>query len=187
LDKKSQLKKDLEYIDATRKRRGEMASRILELPGLFGPLLEIALEEDNPIGSRACWILEFVFKASPVLLYPHLNPFVEGLHKVKPESSIRPLAKICELLTLAYYDSKNPISRPPLTEFHKEGLIEACFDWLLEAQKIAPKAYSMQSLYLLGQDFPWVHGELRAVLERHYASGSPGYQARARKLLEKLP
>ena len=44
----------------------------------------------------------------------------------------------------------------------------------------------MQALLLLGREIPWVHGELRAILEQQYPQGSPAYQARARQVLRKL-
>lgn len=147
--------------------------------------MELILE-DSPLGSRACWVLEFVLEAEPGLLYPHLDRFVGGLPSVKPESSIRPLAKICQLLVVSYYDPAGAAERPPLTGHQKEGITAACFDWLISAGKVAPKAFSMQSLLLLGREIPWVHPELKAVIERHYPDGSPAYQARARRILREL-
>jgi hypothetical protein len=186
LDEKSQLKKVLNFVDATRKRRQEVALHILEHPELLPTLLEIGLEDDAVLGSRACWILEYVFKANPDLLYPFLDRLVYGLSSVRQESSIRPLAKICELLLIGYYKPTGTRPRPPLSDQHKEALTAACFDWLISAQKVAPKAYSMRSLLLLGHEITWVHPELRAVLEQHYHKGSPAYRARARHILKEL-
>ena len=187
MDDISQLKQQLDYVDATRKRRLEMAGYILGHPNLLPSLLEIALDDQTHTGSRACWILEYVFKASPFFLYPYLDRFAAGLKRVRPESSIRPLAKICELLAISFYKPGDHTSRPPLTKQHKDALTEACFDWLLNTEKVAPKAYSMQTLLLLGGEISWVHPELRAVMEQNYASGSPAYQARARQVLRHLP
>ncbi|MEJ2163302.1 MAG: adenylosuccinate lyase [Robiginitalea sp.] len=187
MDEKSQLLKQLSYVNATRRRRQEVAVHVLEHPGMFPLLLEIALEEDPPLGSRACWVLEFVFRETPELLYPYMNSFVHRLKGARPESSIRPLAKICELILMAYYHKGKEKRSAPLTSLHKEIMTAACFDWLISSEKVAPKAYSMQSLYLLGKDIPWIHGELRALLEQSYASGSPAYQARARLVLKKMP
>jgi len=44
----------------------------------------------------------------------------------------------------------------------------------------------MQTLALLGQEFEWIHPELKAVLEQGYAGGSAGYKARARRILKNL-
>ena len=184
---KSQLKKQLEYVDATRKKRGEMARTILKNPELIPPLLEVALGENNPTGSRAAWVLEFVIKEKPRSLYPLLDRFTDGLKGVTPESSIRPLAKICEVLLTSYFDPRKEQDRPPLTEGHKNKMTEACFDWLISTEKVAPKAYSMRSLLLLGTEIGWVNPQLKGVLEQNYPTGSPAYQARARQVLKKLP
>ena len=120
-------------------------------------------------------------------MYPYLDRFVQGLKGVRPESSIRPLAKICELLLISYYKPRTGTTQPPLNQDHKEIITAACFDWLISTEKVAPKAYSMQSLLLLGKEIRWVHPELRAVLDQQYAEGSPAYQARARHILKKLP
>lgn len=104
---------------------------------------------------------------------------------LKAESSIRPMAKICELLTLTHYKGAHS-DKSLLSPLHRERITAACFDWLISAEKVAPKAYSMQTLSLLGQDIEWVHPELKAVLEQGYASGSAGYKARARRILKIL-
>ena len=105
---------------------------------------------------------------------------------MRPESSIRPLAKICEILLISFYDTASGKERPPLNNYHKAAITEACFDWLIGPGKVAPKAYSMRSLLLLGREIGWVHPQLKGVLEQNYAQGSPAYQARARQILKKL-
>ena len=163
-----------------------MAREIVREPKLLPHLLELALTENNVTGSRAAWVLEFVVQKDPPLLYAHLDQFCEGLHEVIPDSSIRPLAKVCELLLTSYYNTAGK-DRPPLNDLHKAAITEACFDWLIGPGKVAPKAYSMQSLLLLGREIGWVHPQLKGVLEQNYAKGSPAYKARARQMLKELP
>jgi hypothetical protein len=182
---KTQLKKRLDSVDATRKKRMEMAREILREPKLLPHLLELALAGNNVTGSRAAWVLEFVVKKDPTLLYPLLDEFCKGLHAVIPDSSIRALAKVCELLLTSYYNGAGK-DRPPLNDLHKAAMTEACFDWLISPGKVAPKAYSMQSLLLLGREISWVHPQLKGILEQNYASGSPAYKARARQMLKEL-
>lgn len=162
-----------------------MADQILVSPDLFLPLLELALEIHSDLGSRACWIIEFTFKKKPEILYPHLDLFTRGIGNLKKESSIRPMAKICELLILAHYKGEDN-TKVHLSPLQRERITAACFDWLISAEKVAPKAYSMQTLALLGQEIEWILPELKAVLEQGYASGSAGYKARARRILKKL-
>lgn len=179
----SQLLSRLDYVTATREARAAMAREILAQPETLKDLLQIGVGRQDAIGSRAFWILEFVYKASPTLLHDHLDPFCEGLGALREESSIRPAAKVCELLVKAYYGKQKA---PPLTLRHRELITAACFDWLIGPHKVAPQAYSMETLYLLGHDIPWIHPELKAILDQHYAQGSAGYQARARKILERM-
>jgi len=51
---KEELYQSLDYINATRKKRMEMAGIVLAKPYLVKPLLEIAFEINNPISSKAC-------------------------------------------------------------------------------------------------------------------------------------
>ena len=176
----------MEKVSALRQSRQQMAIEVIERPEWFEPLLEICLNENNPTGSRACWVLEFVCKEQLWELYPYLDRFTSGLMSVTPQSSIRPLAKICELLTEAYYKTTDPTYTPPLTALHKERIAEACFAWLIGPCKVAPKAYSMQSLFLLGTEIQWIHDELLAVTARFYRQESPAYQARTRQVVARI-
>ena len=57
---------------------------------------------------------------------------------------------------------------------------------MITDQKIAPKAYSMNSLFLLGKEFDWIHPELALILERDLHMQSSGFKARARHILKKI-
>lgn len=162
-----------------------MAVEILESPGLFPTLLEIALKRISPIGSRACWIVEILCKKDLKILLPHIEAFINGLPEVTRESSIRPMAKVCECLceAAASVDTAGAVELAPK---QRERLIEICFDWLTGPHKVAPKAYSMRCLFLLGRDYPWVWEELQGVLLRYYAGSSPAYRVRARQILKAL-
>ncbi len=176
----------LNYVDATREKRTQMAKVVLGQPQLVKPLLEIIVLEDDPISSRASWVLEFTVKKELSLLFPYIDLFLSGLDKVSLESSVRPMAKICECLVLAFFAKKRTAVQEVLDDGHLEQISTVCFDWLIGDHKVAPKAYSMTSLFLLGKKFPWIHAELQLVLEQNYAMGSAAYKARARHTLAKL-
>ena len=57
---------------------------------------------------------------------------------------------------------------------------------MISDEKIAPKAYSMNSLYLLGIEYDWIHPELAMILERDFQMQSSGFKARARHILKKI-
>ncbi|WP_291864404.1 adenylosuccinate lyase [Maribacter sp.] len=183
---KEALLNALDYVNHSREKRQEMATLILTNPHLIEPLLSIAFTVDNPISSRACWILEFTAKENLSYIFPYLNTFTISLHKVHLDSSVRPMAKICEYLTKSYFSKKETPCKKHLTNTHLERITSNCFDWLIGDHKVAAQAYSMTSLLLLGRQYDWIYPELRMVLEQNYANGSTAYKARARMTLEKI-
>jgi len=182
----SHLTESLKIINASRESRINMASGFIQHPEQLPELLHIAFLDESPISSKAAWVLDMVMREKLELLLPHLDYFCQHLGKVKLDGVIRPVARICEMLVLACLHSKEPSQFQRISNEHLEAIATACFDWLISEQKVAPKAYAMTSLFYLGHRFPWIHDELRQVLEQNYAGGSAGYQARARQVLRKL-
>ena len=119
-------------------------------------------------------------------LLPYLDTFTENLSKVYFDSAVRPVAKICEMLAKAFYSKENNSVKSILQFQHKEKIIEYCFDIMINDEKIAPKAYAMQTLFLLGKDFDWIHLELVQILERDFPNQSAGFKARAKHLIKKI-
>ncbi|MGB5498487.1 MAG: adenylosuccinate lyase [Maribacter sp.] len=183
---KKELYQSLDYINATRRKRAEMTTIVLSNTDLLEPLMEIAFDVDNPISSKACWILEFVAKENLDYILPFIDIFTHKIGDLKFDSSVRPMAKICEFLAKAYFSKTKNKTKETLTPNHLELMAAACFDWLIGEHKVAAKAYSMTSLLLLGRKFEWIHSELKMILQQTYSSGSAAYKARARMTLEKL-
>ncbi len=180
---REELYQSLDYVNHSRTKRAEMSALILENPQWIAPLIKIAFTVDDPVSNRACWVMEFTAKENLSYLFPYLDEFTENLNKVHFDSSVRPMAKICELLMKTYFSKLPNEAQKALTETHLERITSACFDWLIGEHKVAAKAYSMTSLLLLGRKFDWIHPELKMVLERNYAIGSAAYKARARMTL----
>ena len=178
-----ELYKALNYVNATRKKRLEVSRIILNNPHLISPLMAIAFKDNGEFSSKACWILEFVAKKDIGLILGNIDAFVLGMSRVKLDSSVRPIAKICEILMKSFFSkSKNEVGAT-LREYHLEKITTSCFDWLIGEHKVAAKAYSMTSLYLLSEKFNWIQPELQMVLEQNYHSGSAAYKARAKQIL----
>jgi hypothetical protein len=148
--------------------------------------MEIAFQVDDPVSCKACWILEFTAQKHLEHLYTNMDNFIANIGLVHLDSAVRPIAKICMLLMVSYFQSKKHETRKILNEKHLKSITSACFDWLIGDHKVAAKAYSMTSLLLLGRKFNWIHPELRMILEQHYQTGSAAYKARARMTLAKL-
>lgn len=148
--------------------------------------MDIAFTIDDPVSHRACWVMEFAAKENLSSILTYLNDFTSNLGRVHFDSSVRPLAKICEFLIKGYFSDTEKEIRKAITEKHLDAITTACFDWLIGDYKVAAKAYSMTCLLLLGKKFDWIHHELKMVLEQNYAEGSAAYKARARMTLAKI-
>ena len=180
------FRKEIESLKAYRETRLRLANKVLTDASLFVPLLNICYEFNNEISSRACWILEFVCHKKLSWLLPHIEEFAANLSKFSFDSAIRPVAKITQMISISYVEKKdveiqNGVSLKIINE-----IAEANFDWLISDQKVAVKAYSMRSLYLLGKELDWIHSELIMILKKEYSNHSAAYKAAARDVLKKI-
>jgi len=181
-----ELYKELNYVNHSREKRLFYANLVIDNTDLIPKLLDILFMVDDKISCRAAWVFEFMCGEKLQSIIPHLDHFTEHMHRVHLDPAVRPVAKVCEYLINAYYSKEDNKIKNALSEKHKEKIVEACFDWLINDEKVAAKAYSMQSLYLLGNDIIWIHPELIIILERDFSSQSAAFKARARHILKKL-
>ncbi|RED19686.1 hypothetical protein BD847_3973 [Flavobacterium cutihirudinis] len=180
----SQLQEKLDYVSAYRENRLKYAQEILENPSLFTELISICFSPEDKNNHKACWILEFVSYEELNWLQPHLDFFCSNLKILTDESSIRPIAKVTQLLIKSHYKkNENCIS---LSENNLQDIIEASFDWLINDVKVATKAYSIRTLYVLGNHYDWIHPELKIILDKDYSNHSAAYKAVAKEVLKKI-
>lgn len=139
-----------------------------------------AVEDEN--SNFSARILELACKSKLGLIIPFLGQFCELIPKVKQGAAIRACAKICELLTVNYFSNHPTV----LKEHHLENMIEAGFDWMISDQKTAIKAYTMQTLYLLGTKYDWIHPELVLHIEKEIPTATIGYVNRGRKVIKAI-
>ncbi len=164
----------------------QLVDELILQPNLVGALLkEISIEEKEGT-YNASWTFRHLMEKKLDYLLPFFNEFTEMLGNLKCESTIRAMACVCEMVCVAYFKKKDPAFQKNVTDEQLEKIMTACFDWLISDMNMAPKVFSMTSLYYLGLKFDWVHPELRQVLEDTYAAGTTGYQNRAKKTLDKL-
>lgn len=182
----SNLYDELNYVDKSRERRQLVANKILDNPTLVGPLLEVLFLVNDPTSCRAAWVLEYACRENIDILLPNMDSFIEGIPKVTLDSAVRPVAKIMECLAEAYYHNENKKAKDVLKQKHIDIIISVAFDYLINHEKIAPKAYSMTTLYLFGKTVDWVHPELKILIERDYHKQTAGFKARARHILKQL-
>jgi len=181
-----QLYKELDYVNHSKENRKRYAKLVINNPDLIPQVLDILFNIDDKKSNRAGWLLEFIARENLDSILPYLDRITEQMHSVYLDSAVRPIAKICEYLIEAYYHKNPNHTKEYLKTKHIERIIELSFDYLITNQKIAAKAYSMNTLFLLGRDYDWIHPELKMILERDFYSESAGFKARARCLLKKI-
>lgn len=181
-----ELYKELNYVNHSREKRLHYANLVIANPDLVPKLLDILFMVDDKISCRAAWVFEFMCGEQLEACIPFLDVFTENIQKVHLDSAVRPVAKVCEYVIKAYYSKEDNEMKSALLPRHKERIVESCFDWMINDEKIAPKAYAMNTLFLLGSDYDWIHPELAMILERDYQMQSSGFKARARHILKKI-
>ncbi|MEM1002988.1 MAG: adenylosuccinate lyase [Bacteroidota bacterium] len=183
---REQLIAELKYMNHSRERRDYYAQLFMGYPKNIQLLLEIAFDVHQKNSFRAAWVLEFMCSADLNYLIPHLDLFTENIKKVKHDSAKRPMAKICEIIAVTYFNKERHPIKKHLSQKQKEQIIEAAFDWMINDEKVAVKAYSMNCLYLFGTEIDWIHPELQIILEKDFSSQSAAFKARARHILKKI-
>ncbi|NND62225.1 MAG: adenylosuccinate lyase [Flavobacteriaceae bacterium] len=174
----------LNYKKAYRDHRRAPALWVLDHPEYMKDLIGFCFDGDKEISTKAIWSLEFVCRERLSELYPFLNELVNYLPKAQNDGQKRTLSYLCELLCVAHYKKKDDKLEGVFTQVHKEKMTEACFDWLINQEKVACEVRAMTALYYLGEEFDWIHTELAQILKRKMHSASAGYKSRARHMLE---
>lgn len=163
-----------------------MAAMVMDRPELLGPLFQICSKDPTKIADRAAWLIDHAARQNLSLIYPHINEFINTLKCVHTETSIRSLSTLCEMFAQKYFGPNPDKIKELLNNRDLQTIVTISFDWLIGDHKVASKAHSMESLYWCGLKYDWIHPELYAVLERDYPLGSAGYQARARKIMNRI-
>lgn len=181
---KAFLIKELENLGtALRANRERVCNLILDNPKLLPSLIDITFEVDTKLSIKATWILELVCEKHINWLTPYLNTFTSNIGKAYFDSAVRPLSKICNFLAIAYNSKTNNLIKEKLSKSNIEAIIETGFDWMISNHKVATKAYTMNTLYIFGKNYDWVHNELKLIIEQNIMTESAAYKARGKMTL----
>ncbi len=175
---------------ALRTNRLRVTSTVLQNPELFPDLLELSFETSYKLHHKAAWTLELLLERKLNWILPHIDFFTQNIHKLKHESAIRPISKICKWLAEAYVKKSILEFQQLVTLENIEQIIETGFDWMITDTKVATKAYTMDTLFYFGslpnEDFDWIHSELKNIILLNSNQESSGYKAHARQILQLL-
>ncbi len=170
--------------NARRIYRDQAAEMILIRPELLPALVQSVFADEAKRSVKAAWILELVCLYEVRLLTPFIPEFAANLEFLKDESSIRPIAKVCSLVSKLYLDEPWEPFDPNAKWIN--DIVGCSFGWLTGKHKVAAKVFSMETLFEWGKKFDWIHPELKSILDINFANESCGYQSRARKIMDKI-
>ncbi len=175
---------------ATRIKREEKAAWFLAHTESLPELIRLCFDTNFSAHHKAFWILEIVLERNLNYLLPYIDDFLPHLSRLKNDSAIRPAAKICRWIVRAYAVKREKVWNETLSQKNLEQLLEVTFDWLIGSNKVAAKAYSMDSVlwlgYLKGETFSWIHPELKQVIMTNINQESPAYQTQGKRILNEL-
>ena len=165
--------------------RQKVANIVLTNQNLFKELVSLTFNIDHKVSIKAAWILEWICTHHHLeWIIPHLDEFSQKISTLKYDSAIRPCAKICEQIAVAYFSTRENNFQEKLTLEQMNAMIETGFDWLLTPQKIAVRAYTMHTLYLFGLQYDWIHPELSHLISTKIIHESKGCKSRGRHILK---
>ena len=166
--------------NAKRVNRLRVSELVLKNKELLEYLLELTFDVENKLSIKSAWVLELVCIEKLDWLIPYLDYFTKNISGVKFGSSVRPVSKICNFLAISYNSKNDTLIKKSITQQHINLIIEAGFDWMISNHKVAVKAYTMNSLYLFGKNYDWVHEELKLIILQNIMTESAAYKARGK-------
>jgi hypothetical protein len=170
--------------NAKRENRNTVANIVYKNKELFKHLVSLTFLVDDKISIKAAWILEWICTHGNLpWMLPHLDEFTENISRVQFDSATRPCAKICEQIATAYTSKNENAFQTILTNQQIDTIVETGFDWLITPQKIAVRAYTMNTLYLFGLQKYWIHPELEHLIVTEIIKESKGCKARGTLIL----
>lgn len=173
--------------NAKRENRNTVANIVYNNKELFKHLVSLTFEVDDKISIKAAWILEWICTHGNLRwMLPHLEEFTQNISRLRFDSAIRPCAKICEHIATAYTSKNENEFKTTLTIAQIDNIVETGFDWLMTPQKIAVRAYTMNTLYLFGLQKNWIHPELEHLITTKIIKESKGCKARGTFILSQI-
>jgi hypothetical protein len=139
----------------------------------FDSLLDIALEEGEPLNWRAAWILDGSDEQHPGLASHAISRMVSSLPGIESVGVLRILLRL--------------LSRYEVKEEDQGVLIDLCFGYMVtERFPVAVKVHAMQILYNHVLIYPELKDELITVIEDQMDNNSVGFRARSMILIKQL-
>lgn len=139
----------------------------------FCMLLDLALNEKDPVAWRAAWILDGSDELHPGLAYNSIGQIVCRLPEVESSGTLRSLLRL--------------LCRYPIDEEDQGILIDLCFGYMVsELYPVAVKVHAMQIIYNHVLMYPELKEELVTVIEDQVNNNTVGFKSRGMRIIRQL-
>ena len=160
------------------KSRCLITNLVVENQTLLDNLSTIAFDVSDKNHYKAIWIFEVIAEKHSNLILPYMNVMCSMLVQCKHQSAVRGLSRILFFLHMS--------KKIHFTAHQKNKITVACLDWMIGNYKIVPKIMAMHILFDFGKKQPWIHHELKLIIENDFYKQTAGYKNRAKIILDKL-
>jgi len=158
--------------DYSKAQAQRIAAYIGSDPERFKLLMLLFLNGEYRVTQRAALVLRFCTENHPALAEPYMDELISNLE--------RPLPAAVKRNTVRYLQQA-------CIPAHLQGrLADICFNYLTGAEPIAVKAFAITVLANLAKTEPDLANELKIIIQDQMPHASPGFLARARKVLREL-
>ena len=126
----------------------------------------------------ASWFLErLITNAKHLSFSPYFTEFLKTFQYQTHESKRRPFAK------LLYHHCQVKEYRDQLSVEEIDIIIACCFDTLLDAKKVAPKAHALKTIVYFKNHNDWVEDELKSYIEKELPTSTAAFKSSLRQIL----
>lgn len=139
----------------------------------FGILLDLALDDHDPVSWRAGWILDGSDELNPGLAKDELSRIVRRLPAMKSSGTLRCLLRL--------------LCRYPMDEDDQGILIDLCFRYMVsELYPVAVKVHAMQIIFNHVLIYPELKEELVTVILDQVDNNTVGFMSRGMRIIRQL-
>lgn len=177
------IEKVLMETDFTLAKRKSAAQKILDNPDDLQETMDIITRKDKELFLKALMTLEVLSRDSFKTIQRYSCQLIYSGKLYDDSASRRNLSKIYGHAIRASINSENNYN---LTSALKKEIIDLSFLWLISKEETAVKVFSMQNLYDLRNEEPWISEDLKAIIEKEFPNSSQGFKPKATKILRKL-
>jgi len=170
-------------LDSSISKRKDAANIILKDHIILKETIALISSHEKNLSLKALMAIEMLSRNNFQAIQAYSSELIHSGKIYLDSSSRRYLSKIYGQAIKANFDNTSSFC---LASELKKEIIELSFLWLISNEKTAVKVFSMQNIFDLRLEKPWITEELKGVIEKEFPNSSQGFKPTATKILRKM-